>query len=74
MRIARSSAKTFASFLIDRFASEAARSSSETASIEPMRGSRGSSGSSKPAGSAGACAIGFSVVAAADARPGTLPP
>ena len=40
--------EAFASFLIERFASDAARSSSATASTEPMRGSLGSSGSSKP--------------------------
>ena len=61
-RIASSSAKTFESFLIERLASDAARSSSETASTEPMRGSRGSSGNSKPVGSAGACATQLSVV------------
>jgi len=47
-RIASSSAKTFASFLIERFASDAARSSSATASTDPIRGSRSSSGSSNP--------------------------
>ena len=62
VRIASSRAKTFASFLIERFASEAARSSRATASTEPIRGSRGSSGSSKPAGSAGACATRLSLV------------
>ena len=56
-RIASSSAKTFEAFLIERFASDALRSSSATASTEPIRGSRGSSGSSKPRGSAGAWAI-----------------
>src|SRR5438309_572642 len=61
MRTASSSAKTFASRLIERFASEAARSSSATASTEPIRGSRGSSGSSKPRGRTGACAMGMSV-------------
>jgi hypothetical protein len=40
-----------------RLASVAARSSSATWSIEPIRGSRDSSGSSKPVGSAGACAM-----------------
>jgi hypothetical protein len=49
MRTARSSANSFASRLIERFASVAARSSTATASTEPMRGSRGSSGSSNPA-------------------------
>ena len=44
--------------LLDRALREpAARSSTATSSIEPMRGSRGSSGSSKPRGSAGACAM-----------------
>ena len=57
MRTASSSAKTFASRLMLRFASEAARSSTATWSIEPIRGSRGSSGSSNPVGSAGACAM-----------------
>ena len=60
-RIASSSAKTFASFLIERFASDAERSSSATASIDPIRGSRGSSGSSNPTGSAGAWAMSVSV-------------
>src|ERR671922_205113 len=64
MRTARSSANTFDSRLIERFASVAARSSSATASIEPIRGSRGSSGSSKPAGRTGACAIDLSLAAA----------
>ena len=54
MRIASSSACTFDSRLIDRFASVAARSSSATASTEPIRGSRGPDGSSKPPTSAGA--------------------
>src|SRR5947199_402384 len=44
IRIARSSAKSFASRLIDRRASVAARSSTATASTEPTRGSRGISG------------------------------
>src|SRR5262249_37343629 len=57
IRIASSSAKTFASRLIDRFARLPARSSSATASTDPILGSRGSSGSSNPRGSAGACAI-----------------
>src|SRR5919198_2083793 len=57
VRIARSSAQSFASRLIDRFPSVAARSSTATWSTEPMRGSRGSSGSSKPRGRTGACAI-----------------
>src|SRR6266508_358903 len=61
IRIASSSAKTFASRLIERRAREPARSSSATASTEPMRGSLGSSGSSKPRGRTGACAIGMSV-------------
>ena len=52
-RTASASAKSFDSFLIDRFDSAAARSSSATWSIAPMRGSRGSSGSSKPAGRTG---------------------
>ena len=72
-RIASSSAKTFESFLIERLASEAARSSSETASTEPMRGSRGSSGSSNPVGSAGACAMTVSVVTGR-LRTGDTPP
>ena len=55
IRTARSRANTFASRLIDRLASEAARSSSATASTDPIRGSRGSSGSSKPRGRTGAC-------------------
>ena len=50
IRTASSSAATFDSFLIERFASAAARSSSATWSTAPMRGSRGSSGSSKPPG------------------------
>ena len=54
IRTASSSAQSFDSFLIERFASVAARSSTATASTEPMRGSRGSSGSSNPRGSAGA--------------------
>ena len=57
IRTARSSANSFASRLIDRFASVAARSSSATASTEPIRGSRGSSGSSNPVASTGALAI-----------------
>src|SRR5262245_36715825 len=56
-RTARSSANSFASRLIDRFASVPARSSSATASTEPIRGSRGSSGSSNPVASTGALAI-----------------
>src|SRR5437763_6761914 len=64
IRTASSSAKTFASRLIERFASEAARSSSATASTEPIRGSRGSSGSSKPRGRTGACAMAVSVAPA----------
>src|SRR2546421_4138010 len=56
-RTASSSAHSFASFLIERFPSVAARSSSATASTEPIRGSRGSSGSSKPRGRTGAFAI-----------------
>jgi len=39
IRTARSSAKSFASRLIDRFASVAARSSTATASIEPIQSS-----------------------------------
>src|SRR5436190_15976607 len=61
IRTARARAKTFASRLIERFASEAARSSSATASTEPIRGNRGSSGSSKPRGRTGACAMKMSV-------------
>src|ERR671931_2372766 len=57
IRIASSSAKIFASRLIERLASEAARSSSATASTDPILGSRGSSGSSKPGGRTGAWAI-----------------
>ncbi len=56
-RSASSSAHTFASFLIERFASSAARCSTATWSIEPIRGSRCFNGSSKPLGSAGAWAI-----------------
>ena len=48
IRIASSRAKSFDSRLIERRASDAARSSTATSSTEPMRGSRGSSGSSKP--------------------------
>ena len=54
IRTDSSSAKSFASFLIERFASSPARASRATASIAPIRGMRGSSGSSKPCGSAGA--------------------
>ena len=54
IRTASSSACSFDSRLIERFASVAARSSSATASTEPMRGSRGPGGSSKPPTSAGA--------------------
>src|SRR6185295_1362268 len=61
IRTARSSAKTLASRLIERFASDAARSSRATASIEPILGNLGSSGSSKPRGKTGACAIETSV-------------
>ena len=57
IRIASSSACTFDSRLIDRFASVAARSSRATASTEPTRGSRGPDGSSKPPTSAGALAM-----------------
>src|SRR5919108_1786104 len=57
MRTARSRAKSFDSRLMDRRASESARSSTATWSTEPILGSRGSSGSSKPEGSAGALAI-----------------
>ena len=57
IRIASSSANTFASRLIERFASEAARSSTPTWSTDPIRASRGSSGSSKPRGRTGACAM-----------------
>src|SRR4051795_4655977 len=60
-RIASSSAQTFASFLMLRFASSAARCSTATWSIAPMRGSRCLSGSSKPLGSAGAFATVCSV-------------
>ena len=55
IRTASSNACSFDSFLIERLASVAARSSSATASTEPIRGSRGSSGSSKPRGRAGEC-------------------
>src|SRR3990170_1201753 len=48
IRTASSNACSFDSFLIDRLASVAARSSSATASTEPIRGSLGSIGSSKP--------------------------
>src|SRR5690349_17704532 len=75
-RIARSSANSFASRLIDRLASSPARPSTATWSTEPIRGSRGSSGSSNPRGSAGACAMGASVrsgrVAAKNALLGLL--
>ena len=57
IRIARSSAWSFDSRLIERFASVAARSSSATASTEPTRGSRGPAGSSNPPMSAGAWAM-----------------
>ena len=57
VRIASWSAQTFASRLIERFASDAARSSSATASTAPIRGRRASSGSSNPAGNAGAWAM-----------------
>jgi hypothetical protein len=57
IRIASWSACSFESRLIERFASVAARSSSATASTEPMRGSRGPEGSSKPPTSAGALAM-----------------
>src|ERR687884_932292 len=57
VRMARSSAQSFASRLIDRLPSVAARSSTATWSTDPMRGSRGSSGSSNPRGRTGACAI-----------------
>src|SRR5213075_2913781 len=60
-RIASSSAKTLESRLIERVASDAARSSSATASTDPRRGSRGSSGSSNPPGSTGAVATIFSL-------------
>src|SRR2546423_5236926 len=58
-RIASSSAHTFDSRLMLRFASSAARPSTATWSTEPMRGKRCLSGSSKPVGRAGACAICF---------------
>ena len=45
MRIASSRAKSLDSRLIEREASDAARSSTATWSTEPMRGRRGSSGS-----------------------------
>ena len=57
IRTASSSACSFDSRLIERFASSAARPSSATASIAPTRGSRGPLGSSKPRGRAGACAM-----------------
>ena len=57
IRTASSSACTFDSRLIERFASVAARSSSATASTVPIRGSRGPDGSSKPPTSAGANAM-----------------
>ena len=50
---ASSSAKSFDSRLIERFASDAARSSAPTWSTEPIRGSRTSPGHSKAAGTAG---------------------
>src|SRR4051812_38406912 len=56
-RIASSSAHSFASRLMLRFASSPARASTATWSTEPIRGSRCLSGSSKPAGKTGACAI-----------------
>ena len=52
IRIASSSAKIFDSRLIDRFASSAARPSSETASTDPSRGRRPPPGSSSERGSA----------------------
>jgi hypothetical protein len=52
IRIARSSANSFDSRLIDRFASSAARPSSDTASTDPRRGSRPPPGSSSDRGSA----------------------
>ena len=52
IRIARSSAKSFDSRLIDRLASSAARASSATASTEPSRGRRPPPGSSSDRGSA----------------------
>ena len=55
-RIASSSAQSFDSFLMLRFASAAARSSTPTWSIAPILGSRCLSGSSNPDGNAGACA------------------
>ena len=58
IRTASSKACSLDSFLIERLASVAARSSSATASTEPIRGSLGSIGSSKPRGSAGAWAMG----------------
>ena len=53
--------------LIERFASDAARSSTATWSTEPMRGRRGSSGSSKPRGRAGAWAMRSSVASTSGA-------
>ena len=53
-RIASSSAQSFASFLMLRFASSPARASTATWSIDPIRGSRCLSESSNPLGSAGA--------------------
>src|SRR5438876_3800950 len=60
-RIASSSAHTFDSRLMLRFASSAARPSTATWSTDTLRvlGSRCLSGSSKPVGRAGACAICF---------------
>ena len=63
-RTASSSAQSFASRLMLRFASSPARASTATWSTEPTRGSRCLSGSSKPAGKAGACAIAASVALA----------
>ena len=50
IRTASMSAWSLDSFLIERLASAAARSSSPTWSTAPIRGRRGSSGSSKPPG------------------------
>src|SRR5205823_5768285 len=68
-RIARSSANTFESRFIERVASDAARSSSATASTDPSRGRRGSSGSSNPPGRTGVVAISSSLEARA---PGSM--
>jgi len=70
VRIASSSAKTFAAFLMERFASDAARSSSATASdgADP-RQAAASSGSSNPVGSTGAWATQPGVVGVSRTTP-----